>query len=127
MFFFFKQKTAYEMRISDWSSDVALPIFQLAVQRTELVRASASDDPLRYDDALADQAMVLSQAGRYAQDEPIARAALAGYRTLSPPASQQVLDASGTLALIPATQHNIQAALRRMRGEVESRGLPPGP
>src|SRR3546814_9738190 len=26
MFFFFKQKTAYEMRISDWSSDVALPI-----------------------------------------------------------------------------------------------------
>src|SRR3546814_5090519 len=25
-FFFFKQKTAYEMRISDWSSVVALPI-----------------------------------------------------------------------------------------------------
>src|SRR3546814_6627980 len=25
-FFFFKQKTAYEMRIRDWSSDVALPI-----------------------------------------------------------------------------------------------------
>src|SRR3546814_5940370 len=24
--FFFKQKTAYDMRISDWSSDVALPI-----------------------------------------------------------------------------------------------------
>src|SRR3546814_1821869 len=27
--FFFKQKTAYEVRISDWSSDVALPIFRL--------------------------------------------------------------------------------------------------
>src|SRR3546814_1271174 len=27
-FFYFKQKTAYEMRISDWSSDVALPILQ---------------------------------------------------------------------------------------------------
>src|SRR3546814_11599226 len=26
MFVFFKQKTAYEMRISDWSSDGALPI-----------------------------------------------------------------------------------------------------
>src|SRR3546814_6541385 len=26
MFFFFKQKTAYEMRISDWSSTCALPI-----------------------------------------------------------------------------------------------------
>src|SRR3546814_3654861 len=31
MFFFFKQKTAYEMRISDWSSDVCtsdLPLFR---------------------------------------------------------------------------------------------------
>src|SRR3546814_4850288 len=27
--FFFKQKTAYEMRISDWSSDVCLPICYL--------------------------------------------------------------------------------------------------
>src|SRR3546814_1466619 len=26
--FFFKQKTAYEMRISDWSSACALPIFK---------------------------------------------------------------------------------------------------
>src|SRR3546814_880316 len=30
LFFFFKQKTAYEMRISDWSSDVSLPILRLA-------------------------------------------------------------------------------------------------
>src|SRR3546814_7147091 len=29
-FFFFKQKTAYEMRISDWSSTCALPIFTVA-------------------------------------------------------------------------------------------------
>src|SRR3546814_3624341 len=27
-FFFFKQKTAYEMRISDWSSDVCSPDLQ---------------------------------------------------------------------------------------------------
>src|SRR3546814_16886507 len=91
------------MRISDWSSDVCSSdlhdaAIQLAVQRTELVRASASDDPLRYDDALADQAMVLSQAGRYAQAEPIERAALAGYRTLYAADSQQVLDAEGNLA-----------------------------
>src|SRR3546814_6783377 len=30
LFFFFKQKTAYEMRISDWSSACALPISRLA-------------------------------------------------------------------------------------------------
>src|SRR3546814_9205019 len=37
-FFFFKQKTAYEMRISDWSSDVCssdLREFELVVSRVE--------------------------------------------------------------------------------------------
>src|SRR3546814_3980003 len=37
VFFFFKQKTAYEMRISDWSSDVVL-------FRSEIVRARAAID-----------------------------------------------------------------------------------
>src|SRR3546814_17435114 len=32
VFFFFKQKTAYEMRISDWSSTCALPIFQRIIR-----------------------------------------------------------------------------------------------
>src|SRR3546814_1365592 len=31
MFFFFKQKTAYEMRISDWSSDVCSSDLSLGV------------------------------------------------------------------------------------------------
>src|SRR3546814_6575355 len=35
--FFFKQKTAYEMRISDWSSTCALPIYQ--VDRLDAVGA----------------------------------------------------------------------------------------
>src|SRR3546814_7315195 len=34
-FFFFKQKTAYEMRISDWSSDVCLPIWLPDVVRVK--------------------------------------------------------------------------------------------
>src|SRR3546814_5515450 len=56
MFFFFKQKTAYEMRISDWSSDVCssdLPIeverrgdhaFLFAVQFGEHVAALVGDE-----------------------------------------------------------------------------------
>src|SRR3546814_8493897 len=32
LFFFFKQKTAYEMRISDWSSDVCSSDLRLIVQ-----------------------------------------------------------------------------------------------
>src|SRR3546814_4394330 len=33
MFFFFKQKTAYEMRISDWSSDVCSSDLRADVER----------------------------------------------------------------------------------------------
>src|SRR3546814_6767824 len=40
LFFFFKQKTAYEMRISDWSSDVCSS--DLARRRNGRRRASAS-------------------------------------------------------------------------------------
>src|SRR3546814_5778401 len=32
VFFFFKQKTAYELRISDWSSTCALPISVILLQ-----------------------------------------------------------------------------------------------
>src|SRR3546814_6332474 len=35
-FFFFKQKTAYEMRISDWSSDVCFPIYPITGEAQRL-------------------------------------------------------------------------------------------
>src|SRR3546814_17234683 len=37
-FFFFKQKTAYEMRISDWSSDVCSSDLSVRAQRREILR-----------------------------------------------------------------------------------------
>src|SRR3546814_4869430 len=36
LFFFFKQKTAYEMRISDWSSDVCSSDLDVGVLRHDL-------------------------------------------------------------------------------------------
>src|SRR3546814_5889095 len=39
-FFFFKQKTAYEMRISDWSSDVCSSDLPVAAQLREALQAS---------------------------------------------------------------------------------------
>src|SRR3546814_1002654 len=39
-FFFFKQKTAYEMRISDWSSDVCSSDLVRGARSPELARAS---------------------------------------------------------------------------------------
>src|SRR3546814_9187420 len=41
LFFFFKQKTAYEMRISDWSSDVCSSDLKCAEQRTVIATLSA--------------------------------------------------------------------------------------
>src|SRR3546814_12396222 len=55
-FFFFKQKTAYEMRISDWSSDVcSSDLLHLAPQleRYLIELVLASRDAARYDPALA--------------------------------------------------------------------------
>src|SRR3546814_3377914 len=46
MFFFFKQKTAYDMRISDWSSDVCssdLDRAQLDALRERLLASLATD------------------------------------------------------------------------------------
>src|SRR3546814_17465038 len=49
VFFFFKQKTAYEMRISDWSSDVCssdlLQDYGLMVRRGTIVDATIIDAP----------------------------------------------------------------------------------
>src|SRR3546814_8377965 len=46
MFFFFKQKTAYEMRISDWSSDVCSSDLQL-VDFAAILEAEAAQYPSR--------------------------------------------------------------------------------
>src|SRR3546814_6200241 len=46
-FFFFKQKTAYEMRISDWSSDVCSSDLPPSDMRTNLrLTASAIERPI---------------------------------------------------------------------------------
>src|SRR3546814_10246812 len=44
LFFFFKQKTAYEMRISDWSSDVCSSDLLMPRMRHLLMRSGLSQD-----------------------------------------------------------------------------------
>src|SRR3546814_10644977 len=47
MFFFFKQKTAYEMRISDWSSDVCSSDLELPGSTVEVKRLDhGADQPV---------------------------------------------------------------------------------
>src|SRR3546814_5839520 len=42
MFFFFKQKTAYEMRISDWSSDVCSSDLQPPLEAAAMIDAASA-------------------------------------------------------------------------------------
>src|SRR3546814_11127701 len=51
--FFFKQKTAYEMRISDWSSDVCSSDLDLAIDKVEGEGKDGAWQPLQY--GLADR------------------------------------------------------------------------
>src|SRR3546814_19205192 len=45
VFFFFKQKTAYEMRISDWSSDVCSSDLRTALDERSSRRAAVRSEP----------------------------------------------------------------------------------
>src|SRR3546814_1092640 len=75
-FFFFKQKTAYEMRISDWSSDVCSS--DLAVASAGFEVDTANDDrnviiakprsPSKsYADLSAEAAVLMAKAGEAVQ------------------------------------------------------------
>src|SRR3546814_2571001 len=57
--FFFTQKTAYEMRISDWSSDVC---------SSDLVERPAGDDHRRADRRVPRQLLAGAQCGPFDRD-----------------------------------------------------------
>src|SRR3546814_6606931 len=55
LFFFVKQKTAYEMRISDWSSDVCSSDLDTVVDVDQLLRAEVRDAVLDLDAPVVDR------------------------------------------------------------------------
>src|SRR3546814_4344601 len=65
VFFFFKQKTAYEMRISDWSSDVCSSDLVLKVRQMD-IRPIRNDDDHR---AAVDEIRALWSAEAGSADE----------------------------------------------------------
>src|SRR3546814_3421570 len=62
LFFFFKQKTAYEMRISDWSSDVCSS--DLALRAAQHLDALDVEDLGAAEEGGADIDLVVEDAGR---------------------------------------------------------------
>src|SRR3546814_10596440 len=75
LFFFFKQKTAYEMRISDWSSDVCSSDLQVDAEQVDAEqhrqREQADRDQLFGQDALrvVDLSVAPQQPFDRAQDD----------------------------------------------------------
>src|SRR3546814_5013461 len=62
-FFFFKQKTAYEMRISDWSSDVCSSDLRISEWRADIGDAVRAGDLLAViSEPEVDQAVLEAQA-----------------------------------------------------------------
>src|SRR3546814_19835202 len=105
-FFFFKQKTAYEMRISDWSSDVCSSDL-IDLQRREALAASGSvsGDELTVARNAHHTALAKVRAAEAAQAQARAnRAAAIGSRDAhhalihnsQPAATPEVLDASAS-------------------------------
>src|SRR3546814_17315716 len=88
VFFFFKQKTAYEMRISDWSSDVCSS--DLAGRHG--ARRGVADDLAK--------AEVLEEVARILLRHPVLRPALRRHLV----ASGQAADSSSWIAPLSATR-----------------------
>src|SRR3546814_10692491 len=62
-FFFFKQKTAYEMRISDWSSDVCSSDL-ISASMQAIIAASIPSDKFSKKDEGNDKAGIRKRCGR---------------------------------------------------------------
>src|SRR3546814_3266156 len=115
MFFFFKQKTAYEMRISDWSSDVCSSDLVDKLQgRDELVREESPAPAL------------VGEAGERVQKVEIAGdGAIAGFMT---PDSDQhrglhaITAADGVEPADMASIAGLAAADERRRHMTRARG-----
>src|SRR3546814_16439011 len=65
IFFFFKQKTAYEMRISDWSSDVCSSDLILHWSRLHREHPPPVDSVFRAPSAVLKSAGLQSKRGRH--------------------------------------------------------------
>src|SRR3546814_13999869 len=78
-FFFFKQKTAYEMRISDWSSDVCSSDLQGRVaEQDALVRQLSYSEKA---EPLYAASLILDRAGRTGDAQAVAARIPEGQRT----------------------------------------------
>src|SRR3546814_2207941 len=108
-FFFFKQKTAYEMRISDWSSDVCSSDLSALVALVQQVSQQGRADALAArgrEQAEVDQQGIAMQRGPVEID-------VATPDRLTLPFHDQVFGLRITLQPVPVLQRELVAQERR--------------
>src|SRR3546814_5687322 len=71
LFFFFKQKTAYEMRISDWSSDVCSSDLQDAVMLQRRIELGQGAAPVRLVEKMGERVAEADDRVVLALDVPV--------------------------------------------------------
>src|SRR3546814_4661939 len=105
VFFFFKQKTAYEMRISDWSSDVCSS--DLALRRSRQVLDAAQCIALRITTAARSGGQIDRHAPRRARVARRIAASAANQRISTAAADQGVVAITAIKAVCAsaATEH----------------------
>src|SRR3546814_15787985 len=108
-FFLFKQKTAYEMRISDWSSDVcSSDLHQLYVQPAE---RRGLVEHLRLDVAGTVPGRLAAGGGVECEDQPATPRRPGPWRHRTQPVEESVhLRAAGDLLSGPLDRHPVSSA-----------------
>src|SRR3546814_194106 len=124
-FLFFKQKTAYEMRISDWSSDVCSsdllggqPVVVACTQEAPLFREIAAEDN---PDAVLDFVNIREAAGWSDEAKaatPKIAALLAAAMVEAEPASLVTLTSQGVCLVYGRDEQAIEAA-RQLAGRLD--------
>src|SRR3546814_2090631 len=110
MFFFFKQKTAYEMRISDWSSDVCSSDLLARAREAEAV-AQISD---RISTELEKEKLVASYEAEVAKKKKLVDAYTADRAKLVSKGSEKRAQRHTELA---GAANQVRAKLRRYTGQ----------
>src|SRR3546814_18125161 len=113
VFFFFKQKTAYEMRISDWSSDVCSSDLYTAMvrgdRRSETENASMPLKPAAF---LAACLVLFTPLTAIAQDSPAQNSTPATLPVTDTLPVAQDIPYPGTMLLMVAAPDTVQNILK---------------
>src|SRR3546814_17709015 len=100
LFFFFKQKTAYEMRISDWSSDVCSSDLRAARSASASAKRKSTGSQVSSENAVGSCARKRSEERRVGKSVSV-RVDLGGRRIIKKKNKQNITCTNTTISKSP--------------------------